>query len=183
MILTNDENHYKFIASYSDHGHALEKNIPRGQDEAIMPGFNYRMTELQAAVGKAQLKKLEKIIKEHSNRYNVLKNNLHKNFQTRKDLKNNKGSEDTFIITDLNSKDQKEILIRLKNHNIGTKNLPDAMRWHCSNFWAHALDKNQIKNSQKTFKTLQNCIAIPILISISEDRYLKLTEDLNSIFC
>ena len=32
MILTNDENHYKFIASYSDHGHALEKNIPRGQD-------------------------------------------------------------------------------------------------------------------------------------------------------
>ncbi len=183
MVLTNNEKIYKFIASYSDHGHALEKNIPRGQDKAIMPGFNYRMTELQAAVGKVQLTKLEKIIQEHSLRYSILENKLSKKFQIRKEIKGNKGSEDTFIITDLKTTLQKEFLTKLKNHNIGTKNLPDAMRWHCSNFWSHALEKNQINNSQKTYKTLQNCIAIPILISIPKENYLKLAEDLSTISC
>ena len=183
MVLTNNKKNYKFIASYTDHGHALAKNIPRGQDKAVMPGFNYRMTELQAAVGKVQLTKLEKIIQEHSLRYSILENKLSKKFQIRKELKGNKGSEDTFIIKDLNNKDQKQILKTLKNHNMGTKNLPDAMRWHCSNFWDHALEKDQIENSKKTYKTLQNCIAIPILISVSKEDYLKLAEDINNISC
>ena len=75
-----------------------------------------------------QLSKLEKIIREHSLKYLILENKLSKKFQIRKELKGNKGSEDTFIILDLNNQEQKEILIKLKNHNIGTKNLPDAMR-------------------------------------------------------
>ena len=27
----------------------------------------------------------------------------------------------------------------------GTKNLPDAIKWHCSYFWPHALKKKQQK--------------------------------------
>ena len=130
-----------------------------------------------------QLSKLEKIIREHSLKYLILENKLSKKFQIRKELKGNKGSEDTFIILDLNNQEQKEILIKLKNHNIGTKNLHDAMRWQCSNFWDHALEKDQIENSQKNYKTLQNCIAIPILISVPKEVYLKLAEDINNISC
>ena len=57
---------------YHDHGHKLLKNIPRGIDEADMPGFNYRMTELQAAVGLSQIQKLDFIIKESKKRFNIL---------------------------------------------------------------------------------------------------------------
>ena len=44
----------------------------------------------------------------------------------------------------------------------GTKNLPDAIKWHCSYFWPHALKKKQQKRSLKTYKILSERIAIPI---------------------
>ena len=43
-----------------------------------MAGFNYRMTELQAAVGIAQLKKLKFILRENKKRFNHLEKALKK---------------------------------------------------------------------------------------------------------
>ena len=36
----------------------------------------------------------------------------------------------------------------------GTKNLPDAMEWHCSYFWDHALSKNKLEDQKKVLKYL-----------------------------
>ncbi len=52
--------------------HGLDPNAP---GEFIEPGFNYRMTEFQAALGLTQLAKLDRIIgarREGANRYDVL---------------------------------------------------------------------------------------------------------------
>ena len=48
-----------------------------------MPGFNYRMTELQAAVGLSQIQKLDFILNESKKRFNLLKKILDKKFVTR----------------------------------------------------------------------------------------------------
>ena len=48
----------KDILCNIDHGHENNPNLPRGKDKRIMPGFNYRMTELQAAVGKFNFQNL-----------------------------------------------------------------------------------------------------------------------------
>ena len=56
-ILTNNKKILKYCNEYHDHGHELNPKFSRGMDTVSNPGFNYRMTELQAAVGIAQLKK------------------------------------------------------------------------------------------------------------------------------
>jgi len=62
MILFQNESDYKKAAAWHDHGHENNPKVPRWEDTRKGSGFNYRMNELQGAVGIAQLKKLSKII-------------------------------------------------------------------------------------------------------------------------
>ena len=62
MVTTNNKNLYIKLKALRDHGHENKSNIHRGLDKAICRGFNFRMTEMQAAVGIVQLKKLKKIL-------------------------------------------------------------------------------------------------------------------------
>ncbi len=182
MLLTNNRKYYEYARSYTDHGHALEPKVARGNDKAIMPGFNYRMTEIQAAIGKVQLNKLENIINEHKTRYQILNNFFPNKPYIRQELNNCRGSYDTFIFINLQDNQANEILKILKLNNFGTKNLPDAMRWHCSYFWEHLIGEEGFKHSKKTYKILSNAIAIPILIKRSLKEYEKLGADLKEYF-
>ena len=182
MLLTNNRKYYDYARSYTDHGHALEPKVARGNDKAIMPGFNYRMTEIQAAIGKVQLNKLEDIINEHKKRYQILNNFFPNKPYIRQELNNCRGSYDTFIFINLQDNQANEILKILKLNNFGTKNLPDAMRWHCSYFWEHLIGEEGFKHSKKTYKILSNAIAIPIFIKRSLKEYEKLGADLKEYF-
>ena len=182
MLLTNNRKYYEYARSYTDHGHALEPKVARGNDKAIMPGFNYRMTEIQAAIGKVQLNKLENIINEHKKRYQILNNFFPNKPYIRQELNNCRGSYDTFIFINLQDNQANEILKILKLNNFGTKNLPDAMRWHCSYFWEHLIGEEGFKHSKKTYKILSNAIAIPIFINRSLKEYEKLGLDLKEYF-
>ena len=182
MLLTNNRKYYDYARSYTDHGHALEPKVARGNDKAIMPGFNYRMTEIQAAIGKVQLNKLKDIINEHKKRYQILNNFFPNKPYIRQELNNCRGSYDTFIFINLQDNQANEILKILKLNNFGTKNLPDAMRWHCSYFWEHLIGEEGFKHSKKTYKILSNAIAIPIFIKRSLKEYEKLGADLKEYF-
>jgi len=63
MILTNDADMWRDMSEYHDHGH---DHIPnpggRGGDGRNFIGFNFRMMEIQGAIGLAQLAKLDDII-------------------------------------------------------------------------------------------------------------------------
>jgi 8-amino-3,8-dideoxy-alpha-D-manno-octulosonate transaminase len=63
IILTNDKALYTKASEYSDHGHDHNPNVSRGLEKRSFIGFNYRMMELQGALGVAQLKKLDNILK------------------------------------------------------------------------------------------------------------------------
>jgi 8-amino-3,8-dideoxy-alpha-D-manno-octulosonate transaminase len=60
IFVTNSEAAYKIADSYSDHGHDHIGNN-RGMENHPIVGFNYRISELHAAVGLAQVRKVEKI--------------------------------------------------------------------------------------------------------------------------
>jgi 8-amino-3,8-dideoxy-alpha-D-manno-octulosonate transaminase len=55
VLVTNDEATYKIADVYSDHGHI---GTNRGMENHPMIGFNYRISELHAAVGLAQTRKV-----------------------------------------------------------------------------------------------------------------------------
>ena len=63
MLLVKEKNIFSLASAWHDHGHENNPLFPRWEDTRSSSGFNYRMMELQGAVGLAQLKKLNSIIK------------------------------------------------------------------------------------------------------------------------
>ncbi|GAB4278365.1 MAG: DegT/DnrJ/EryC1/StrS family aminotransferase [Marinilabiliales bacterium] len=60
MLITNDENVYHTIEQFSDHGHNhIGDN--RGMEQHPIFGTNFRISELHAAVGLAQMRKIKTI--------------------------------------------------------------------------------------------------------------------------
>jgi 8-amino-3,8-dideoxy-alpha-D-manno-octulosonate transaminase len=62
MVLTNDRALAERAEWYHDHGHDHASPTDRALDGRSMLGFNYRMNELQGALGLAQLRKLDGLI-------------------------------------------------------------------------------------------------------------------------
>ncbi len=60
LFITDNEQAYKLADSFSDHGHNHIGNN-RGMENHPILGFNYRISELHAAVGLAQMRKINKI--------------------------------------------------------------------------------------------------------------------------
>jgi len=75
-VITNNEEVYKKCDQYSDHGHD-HAGKDRGADLHPYLGYNYRISELHAAVGLAQMRRLNEFLtiqkRNHSIIYNVLK--------------------------------------------------------------------------------------------------------------
>ena len=63
MIITDDETLWRDMSEYHDHGHDhVENPGGRGGEGRSFIGFNYRMMELQGAIGLAQLAKLDDMV-------------------------------------------------------------------------------------------------------------------------
>ena len=181
MVITNDQKIDKYAREYHDHGHENNPNFPRGKDTKTIYGFNYRMTELQGAIGKIQLNKLDFIIKNNKLRYEALLNSMGKKFNLRKILKNSETIFDTLIFFEENENLRNKIVQHLKKQDFGTKNLPDAIEWHCASFWDHALTKEQINKTKKTQDILNKAIAIPIWLKKSVKDYSILGKVLKNL--
>lgn len=68
MIITNHRELYTRAAEYADHGHDHNPEVGRALEGRNFLGFNYRMNELQGAIGVAQLSKLDDMIqRQHQN--------------------------------------------------------------------------------------------------------------------
>ncbi|RJR24668.1 MAG: DegT/DnrJ/EryC1/StrS family aminotransferase [Desulfobacteraceae bacterium] len=77
MVTTDDQNLYTRASEYHDHGHDHDVRVGRGLEKRNFVGFNYRMMELQGALGLAQLEKLDPvIIKRQRENKQVLKDAL-----------------------------------------------------------------------------------------------------------
>lgn len=59
VIITDDEELYRHMEYYHDHGHIHNNAIDRGAEGKHCLGFNFRMSEIQGALGLVQLEKLD----------------------------------------------------------------------------------------------------------------------------
>jgi 8-amino-3,8-dideoxy-alpha-D-manno-octulosonate transaminase len=181
LILTNDKKIYQYCKEYHDHGHMNLKKFSRGNDRARISGFNYRATEFQGAIGKVQLRKLNILLKDNKKKYLVIEKILKNKFVFRKMHDKTTPNYDTFIFFENSAIKRSKIIKILYKHKIGTKNLPDAIKWHCSYFWGHCLPDSEIKASISTKKKLSKAIAIPINYKISPEKYKKVAVAISKI--
>ena len=162
MIFTNNYEIDKICREYHDHGHENNPDLPRGRDTRTKPGFNYRMTEMQAVIGKVQLNKLNRMIIENKKRYDILFEVLSQKFKVRPCATLATGNMDTFILTELTKTQVNKLLGICEENKFGTKNIPDAMEWHCAYFWDHMLLKSEAEYALPTKEALMTSIAVPI---------------------
>jgi 8-amino-3,8-dideoxy-alpha-D-manno-octulosonate transaminase len=74
MVITDDEELWRTMSEYHDHGHDHAVNPGgRGGEGRRFIGFNYRMMELQGAIGLAQLAKLDGIVAAQQQNKAILK--------------------------------------------------------------------------------------------------------------
>ena len=76
VVMTNREDVYIKSDGYTDHGHDHKGGTDRGADLHPFIGYNYRISELHAAVGLAQIKRLDEFLAIQKKNYAQLKNIL-----------------------------------------------------------------------------------------------------------
>ena len=75
VVMMNDLDLYEKCDGYTDHGHD-HKGTDRGADLHPFIGYNFRISELQAAVGLAQIKKVDAILAKQKEHCDILKSYL-----------------------------------------------------------------------------------------------------------
>ena len=74
-VLTNNETYYTHADHYSDHGHDHKGN-DRGAETHPFLGYNFRISELHAAVGLAQLRRLDEFVSIQKRNYTIIREAL-----------------------------------------------------------------------------------------------------------
>ncbi|MEM9143880.1 MAG: DegT/DnrJ/EryC1/StrS family aminotransferase [Bacteroidota bacterium] len=74
-LITHREEHYRNADRYSDHGHD-HIGTDRGAETHPFLGYNFRISELHAAVGLAQLRRLDEFLAMQKKSYSILREAL-----------------------------------------------------------------------------------------------------------
>lgn len=74
-VITNNKQYYINSDAYSDHGHDHIGN-DRGAETHPFLGYNFRISELHAAVGLAQIKRLPEFLEIQKKNYTIIRNAL-----------------------------------------------------------------------------------------------------------
>lgn len=176
MVVTNDDNKFVTARAYHDHGHEYSTTVGRGREDALCTGFNYRMSELQAAFALAQFKKLDMIL-ERQKKNQILLLELIKDigseFRTIPDPEGDIGDSIVFF---LDTSEQAEYFVkRMAEEGLATKNLPDAIKWHFAKHWGHMFREYNFYNDglnhwKKSDEILSRSIALPVMVNMTNDQ-------------
>lgn len=190
LVVTNSDELYKKSHEYSDHGHECNPNYPRGKDTRTTWGFNYKVTELQAAMGLAQLKKLDYILQKQREHKQIIKQAISQipNIEFR-EIPDREGDSGDTLVFFLNNKEKaKNFAELLKERGIGTKNLPDAIDWHYAGTWNHIFkdfpeyrNKNLEEYWSQSTDIIRRAISIPIFVNMSDEKIKYIIDSLNKI--
>ena len=161
MVVTDNEELYKQAEWYHDHGHPHLPDISRGEEEKMRDGFNFRMNEIQGAIGIAQLGKLDFIISKHLENKNKIKEGI-KDISILKfrDIPDPEGDIGTFLTFFLPDKEIAEkFREKMKENGVNPATLN---YWH---FYANVENPSDFPKSQDI---LERSISIEIKVNMPD---------------
>jgi 8-amino-3,8-dideoxy-alpha-D-manno-octulosonate transaminase len=137
-VVTNDDKTYELLHALADHGHDHIGN-DRGAEEHPIMGFNYRISELNAAVGLAQLRKLDEILTRQRQTKAALKSALQQLPQVRfRCIPDEAGDSATFLSIMLPNETQARQTVRsLAEAGIDSCFYWYDNNWHYIRSWQH----------------------------------------------
>ena len=147
-VLTNDKDTYVKCDAFTDHGHD-HKGIDRGADLHPSVGYNFRISELHAAVGLAQIRKLDKFLEIQRRNHARLKNILSRvpeiSFRS---IPDPYGDSCTFLSWFLPTREITEsVVAELKTQKI----LAGNFYWYDNN-WHYIRKWDHLKNGNSLYK-------------------------------
>ena len=190
MVVPNDSELYTKASEYHDHGHDHDPTVGRGLEGRSFFGFNYRMMELQGALGLAQLRKLDQVIlsRQRENKYRI-KEALSKIDQiTFRNILDPEGDTATFLIFFLPTAEKAKAFNRaMDEEGVGAIYWYDNL-WHYYEKWEHLLAGKSLfrhcypfrtdsdaarceylsSDLPKTAELLSRALTIPININMDE---------------
>ena len=173
MLLFKNKKHFLKAKAWHDHGHENNPKVPRWEDTRSSSGFNFRMTELQGAVGISQLDKFNQIFNMHKKNRNMIINRLRKfkNIDFRKLPKNSIDAPESLIFSFKNKNLALKFRKNLSNKNYSTKILPEAIAWHFAGKWTHMkeLDLKKNKYFKKSEDYLARFVSVQIFYNMNKD--------------
>ena len=186
MVTFKNKKDFIKAAAWHDHGHENNPNFPRWEDTRSGSGFNFRMSELQGAVGIAQLKKLKYIVnmqnKNKDKIWNLISPIKHVTLRSKPENSFETADALIFLVKDAAmALDCRNELLKFK---ISTKILPEAMSWHFAKQWEHIPEIHNIKgknNYSESEEILSRCVSIPIFVNMPSDMPAKIKNAIESV--
>jgi 8-amino-3,8-dideoxy-alpha-D-manno-octulosonate transaminase len=198
-VVTNKEDVYMKCDAYSDHGHD-HKGADRGADLHPFLGYNFRISELHAAVGLAQIRRVNEFLSIQKKNHAFLLNILKKVPEIRfREIPDPQGDSCTFISWFLPTEEiTRNVVTELKQQGILAGNFYwFDNNWHYIRKWEHlkkAIALNHLHPDQEKalrqlekqdFSTsdsiMSRCISTSISLLWSEEQIREKGERLVSI--
>ena len=181
MVVTNDKKLYDLACYYHDHGHEHNPELPRGEDSHSITGFNYRMNEIQGAIGKVQLNRLDFVLGEQRKHKAEIKRGIAGipgiEFRDLPDPAGDGGDTLAFFLPD--GQTARAFNDFLAQEKIDTKILPSAMNWHFVGNWNHIIQYCPPYRTDawpKSEALLKRAIALPISVRMNEDQIRRIID-------
>ena len=153
VMITNNNDYYTNADHYSDHGHD-HHGTDRGAETHPFLGYNFRISELNAAVGLAQFRRLDDFIAIQKKHYTIIRNELENlpgvTFRTVPD-----GGEESyaflnFFLDDLET--ARKVSSSFKTNGIDVCFHYYDNNWHYIRKWEHLINQKSLVPLSKELK-------------------------------
>jgi len=201
MVVTNDRDLYVKMSEYSDHGHDHNPNVGRALEGRSFLGVNYRMNELQGALGIAQLSKLDDMIQRQQENQRLIRETLESiDGITMRALPENGKDTYTHICFSLPDADKAKAFQRyLAGKGLSAIYFRDNF-WHFLSNWEHLIGRKTARGGEFPFSgpayggdfryspdmlpasaaIVEKLVVIPVSLQMDEDLIRRIVMELQA---
>lgn len=176
VLLTNDDTIARKLRQLRNHGIELEN----GKMNFVEAGFNYRMTDFQAALAWSQFRRIDEIIR--------IKNQLAENYSTTINIEklqlpyipaNHSHTWQTYHLLVTDDIDRDKMIEKLKSVGIGANY--GAQCIPSQTYYREKYGHNAQQHFPNAYKAYTKGLAIPIYEKLSKDDIIYIAQTLNQL--
>ncbi len=154
MVITDEDGLYVRASEYHDHGHNHDTRVTRGLEKRNFIGMNYRVMELQGALGLAQLRKLDRLIlpRQRDNKARLREALSRIDQITFREVPDTAGDTATFLTFHLPDRDKTNAFNKALAEEGASAVYWYENTWHYYQKWEHLLEEKSLARTGHPFK-------------------------------